>query len=87
MRKICGYGGIGRRARFRIWCLRRAGSSPVIRTDQISRTFENGVFGIFLFLFLKNVDKGEHVLCDLWKNRKRYVMIEIVKTAEGIVKK
>ena len=30
--QICGYGGIGRRARFRIWCLRRAGSSPVIRT-------------------------------------------------------
>ena len=26
-----GYGGIGRRARFRIWCPRRAGSSPVIR--------------------------------------------------------
>ena len=26
-----GYGGIGRRARFRFWCLRRAGSSPVIR--------------------------------------------------------
>jgi hypothetical protein len=26
------------------------------------------------------VDKGEHVLCDLWKN-------EIVKAAEGIVKK
>ena len=29
---ICGYGGIGRRARFRFWCLRRAGSSPVIRS-------------------------------------------------------
>ena len=28
----CGYGGIGRRARFRFWCLRRAGSSPVTRT-------------------------------------------------------
>ena len=27
-----GYGGIGRRARFRFWCPRRAGSSPVTRT-------------------------------------------------------
>lgn len=30
--KLCGYGGIGRRAGFRFQCLRRAGSSPVIRT-------------------------------------------------------
>ena len=30
--EICGCGGIGRRARLRIWCPRRAGSSPVIRT-------------------------------------------------------
>ena len=29
---LCGYGGIGRRARLRIWCPRRAGSSPVTRT-------------------------------------------------------
>ena len=29
---ICGYGGIGRRAGFRVQCPRRAGSSPVIRT-------------------------------------------------------
>ena len=29
---LCGHGGIGRRARFRFWCLRRAGSSPVIRS-------------------------------------------------------
>ena len=28
-----GYGGIGRRARFRFWCPRRAGSSPVIRRN------------------------------------------------------
>ena len=28
---LCGCGGIGRRARFRFWCPRRAGSSPVIR--------------------------------------------------------
>ena len=28
---LCGYGGIGRRAGFRVQCLRRAGSSPVIR--------------------------------------------------------
>ena len=30
--QICGRGGIGRRARFRIWYLRCAGSSPVART-------------------------------------------------------
>ena len=30
----CGYGGIGRRARFRFWCPRRAGSSPVTRTSK-----------------------------------------------------
>ena len=29
-----GYGGIGRRARFRFWCPRRAGSSPVTRTNK-----------------------------------------------------
>ena len=29
---LCGYGGIGRRAGFRVQCPRRAGSSPVIRT-------------------------------------------------------
>ena len=29
-----GYGGIGRRARFRFWCPRRAGSSPVTRTSK-----------------------------------------------------
>ena len=28
---IRGHGGIGRRARFRFWCPRRAGSSPVAR--------------------------------------------------------
>ena len=27
-----GHGGIGRRARFRFWCPRRAGSSPVVRS-------------------------------------------------------
>ena len=29
---VCGYGGIGRRARLRIWYLRCAGSTPVTRT-------------------------------------------------------
>ena len=29
---LCGYGGIGRRAGFRVQCPRRAGSSPVSRT-------------------------------------------------------
>ena len=33
MRK-CGYGGIGRRAGFRYQWASRAGSSPVIRSDQ-----------------------------------------------------
>ena len=40
--KISGYGGIGRRARFRFWCLRRAGSSPVVRilrTPILGRSF------------------------------------------------
>ena len=32
-----GYGGIGRRARFRFWCPRRAGSSPVTRTSKKKR--------------------------------------------------
>ena len=40
---LCGYGGIGRRARFRFWCLRRAGSSPVIRRKG-SETPENKGF-------------------------------------------
>ena len=31
---ICGRGGIGRRARLRIWWLPRAGSSPVARTKK-----------------------------------------------------
>ena len=30
---ICGRGGIGRRARLRIWCLRRGGSRPLARTS------------------------------------------------------
>ena len=34
-RQIGGCGGIGRRARLRIWCLRRAGSSPVTRTNGV----------------------------------------------------
>ncbi len=40
-----GHGGIGRRARFRFWCPRRAGSSPVARIRKVlefsvkSRTF------------------------------------------------
>ena len=32
--KRCGRGGIGRRARLRIWCFPRAGSSPVARTNK-----------------------------------------------------
>ena len=31
LKTICGCGGIGRRARLRIWCLVREGSSPSIR--------------------------------------------------------
>lgn len=42
----CGYGGIGRRARFRFWCLRRAGSSPVARIKTPdSRRFLLIIFG------------------------------------------
>ena len=42
-RILCGYGGIGRRARFRFWCLRRAGSSPVIRRIELE-SLETGTF-------------------------------------------
>ena len=38
---ICGRGGIGRRARLRIWYLRCAGSSPVARTIFKSATKMN----------------------------------------------
>ena len=41
--EICGYGGIGRRARFRFWCLRRAGSSPVIRMKERQKTLKRSV--------------------------------------------
>ncbi len=33
---FCGYGGIGRHARFRFWSEQGAGSSPVIRTENIA---------------------------------------------------
>ena len=36
IKRLCGCGGTGRRARLRIWCLRRAGSSPVIRIFNFS---------------------------------------------------
>ena len=42
--KICGCGGIGRRTRLRIWRLRRAGSTPVIRTKACSTLQFCGVF-------------------------------------------
>ena len=38
-----GYGGIGRRARFRIWYLRCAGSSPVTRTTGSAGSQVSGV--------------------------------------------
>ena len=37
---VRGHGGIGRRARFRFWCPRRAGSSPVARTMQKWRNWQ-----------------------------------------------
>ncbi len=52
-----GYGGIGRRARFRFWCLRRAGSSPVIRRNENSRKFtgfSNKISSFRLALYPKN---------------------------------
>ena len=49
----CGYGGIGRRARLRIWCLRRAGSTPVIRTrSPCNRTLQG-----LLFIIMKYMQK------------------------------
>ena len=58
---ICGCGGIGRRARFRFWCLRRAGSSPVIRSAKCDKRnmaesrislidIKHSVFSNFLFV-------------------------------------
>ena len=41
-----GYGGIGRRARFRFWCPRRAGSSPVTRTIMLENCLIQGFSGI-----------------------------------------
>ena len=48
---ICGYGGIGRRAGFRVQCPRRAGSSPVIRTKGSIRNTDAPFFSYSL---LKN---------------------------------
>ena len=43
-----GYGGIGRRARFRFWCPRRAGSSPVTRTSK--KNAVESLHSVFLLL-------------------------------------
>ena len=56
-----GYGGIGRRARFRFWCPRRAGSSPVTRTSK--KTLWNLSTAFFFCLFLL----GQLALCLLLK--------------------
>ena len=52
-----GYGGIGRRARFRFWCPRRAGSSPVTRTSK--KTLWNLSTAFFFCRFLL----GQLALC------------------------
>ena len=45
-----GYGGIGRRARFRFWCPRRAGSSPVTRTSKKNAVESlHSVFSLTIF--------------------------------------
>ena len=56
-----GHGGIGRRARFRFWCLRRAGSSPVARTQW--REAEPGV------LFQESVRRGGKLHAEIVKNK------------------
>ena len=56
-----GYGGIGRRARFRFWCPRRAGSSPVTRTSK--KTLWNLSTAFFFCRFLL----GQLALCLLLK--------------------
>ena len=45
---ISGCGGIGRRARFRFWCPRRAGSSPVTRIN--AQTLNDKGLGFFICL-------------------------------------
>ena len=45
---IRGHGGIGRRARFRFWCPRRAGSSPVARIKKRCIVMIHGDAAFFL---------------------------------------
>ena len=47
---LCGYGGIGRRAGFRVQCPRRAGSSPVSRT--ISKRAYLRIINVDTFFFM-----------------------------------
>ena len=46
---LCGYGGIGRRARFRFWWKYRAGSSPVtrIRAPDSWKSLESGALSFY----------------------------------------
>ena len=57
---ICGCGGIGRLGGFRFLCLRRAGSSPVIRT--INRRSYDTIHS-FIFLILGCF---WYIICDYW---------------------
>ena len=58
----CGYGGIGRRARFRFWCLRRAGSSPVIRTTSKKQQLQ-GKPCICCFFYFFSDKTEQNILC------------------------
>ena len=62
---ICGCGGTGRRARLRIWCLRRGGSSPFSRT---SVTLDPIRFGFSVILLSLRLDRKQHFLLRLDKN-------------------
>ena len=60
----CGCGGIGRRARFRFWCPRRAGSSPVTRIFLENKVFLKKSFGEIRGIFYVNINS---------KNRRYYI--------------
>ena len=55
--KVCGYGGIGRRAALRsLWGNTREGSSPFIRTIFTKLALQNLPLGNKIFPFVKCVD-------------------------------
>ena len=71
---IRGHGGIGRRARFRFWCPRRAGSSPVARIKkrciviltEFTISFVNiGLYGTTEMTTVLSYDKKSAIMPDV----------------------